>query len=161
MLAVLQALLTKSYAMKILPQSLLLSFLIVCLSISVSCSEDEPPIVEDPEGGVLGFWNSATSTGASFSLSVSSVLQETDGVYAGPFFISNNFKPAFGSTNDGSISFRVINDSIFNFFYDDTIPGCTGTFTGEGIINSEGNFFITFTGTDCDGFHNGTIVLKK
>lgn len=138
-----------------------LPFLITVLLFGISCSEDEPIVFEDPDGGVIGFWNSSTSTGASFNLSVSSVLTETDGVYAGPFFISNNFMPQFGSNNDGSISFKVVEDSIFNFFYDDTIPGCTGTFTGEGIINSEGNFFITFTGTDCDGFHNGTIVLKK
>lgn len=138
-----------------------LSFLIAVLLFGISCSEDEPTVSEDSEVRVSGFWNSSTSTGPSFSLNVSSILTETDGVYAGPFFITSNYMAAFGSNDDGSIGFKVVEDSVLNFFYDDTIPGCPGTFTGKGIINDEGDFSIIFTGTDCDGFHNGTIVLKK
>lgn len=140
-----------------------LPVVIFVLLLGLSCSDHEPaPKVEELiEGGFTGGWKSTTSTGASFSLAVSSVLEDNNGSFYGPFFISNKFKPKYGQFDDGSISFNIRNDSIFNFNYTDTIPGCEGSFSGSGIVDSDGKYSITFTGFDCDGFHNGTLFLER
>lgn len=78
-----------------------------------------------------------------------------------PFFISSNFTPCCGEKNDGTISFKIEGNQILNFSYNDTIPDCTGVFSGTGTIDSNGNLEINITGSDCDGNHIATLTLIR
>lgn len=144
-----------------------LLFISSVLFLGVSCSEDEPVVEqENDDRFYIGRWNTEASNGASYNISISAILEGSVGEnglgsFNGPLFISNTWKPAFGSENDGTISFRVEGDSLFNFFYDDTIPGCTGTFSGNGYLSETGNYVIDIVGNDCDGSHSGTFTLRK
>ncbi len=143
---------------------------LVLLLIVLACggdSEDptvEPPIAKTLAGDYTGTWDSttpsATFSGVPVSARLTANAQET--TLSGSFFITSNFVPCCGSTNDGTIRLTIDGSSITSFTYADAIPGCTGNFSGTGEINSNtGALIISFTGTDCDGDHIGELVLTK
>ena len=45
--------------------------------------------------------------------------------------------------------------------FTDTIVDCEGNFSGDGMIDANGNFIIDFTGNDCDGDHVGQLLFIK
>ncbi|MEQ9425033.1 MAG: hypothetical protein RJQ09_11480 [Cyclobacteriaceae bacterium] len=144
------------------------NLLIVSLAAgSFSCGDDnEPdtptPTTETPDNRYAGLWNSKTESTQFNGVSISAILEVENNTYSGQFFISSNYTSCCGSgQNDGTISFIVEDDSVKNFVWNDIIPGCTGTFTGRGIVVREGSFKIDIEGTDCDGTHDGDITLSK
>lgn len=139
--------------------------LLITLSVSIlSCSESEEVTTELvlSEGNYKGAWNSSTPTATFSNVAISAKITEvSDGKYEGSFYISNNFTSCCGGTNDGTISFAISEEKISDFVWDDTIPNCTGTFTGDGAITSKNNLRINFTGSDCDGNHTGYFTLSQ
>ncbi len=138
--------------------------LLVTTTAILSCSEDE--VANAPltlsEGNYTGLWNSNTGSASFSNLKISARITEpTTGSFQGTFFISGNYTSCCGGVDDGTISFRVSDTNIADFVWDDTISGCTGTFSGSGAITAKDALRIQFTGTDCDGNHTGSLTLSK
>ncbi len=147
-------------------------FLLCMLIVSLGCGSDDtvdntpdPEVEEDTGlvGDYKGTWNSTTASASFTNIGISARLEEvSEGEFRGPFFISRNFTSCCNSgDNDGIISLTVEEDSVTSFRWDDIIPGCTGTFVGSGLLVNEERFVIEITGRDCDGDHEGSIVLTK
>jgi len=146
-------------------------FLIVAILFFTGCGGDsddpinvKPPVATTLAGDYTGSWSSTTPSetfsGVPVSARLTANAQET--TLSGSFFISSNFVPCCGTTNDGTIRINVDGNTITSFTYADAIPGCTGNFSGTGEINNNTKaLVIDFTGTDCDGDHVGELVLSK
>ncbi len=122
---------------------------------------DDSPIL----GKYVGSWNDNLFT----NIDVSFILESQNGNrVTGPFFISTNFRPAWGGEeNDGTITIDLneegSNEIIFRYNQDlpDYMGGCPGLYVGEGSFSSM-RINISFTGDDCDGFHeNGSIRVDR
>ena len=144
----------------------------ILIGVFFACSDGDDPEVMDESpnesfdgygGDYVGLWNSTTEMAVFTDVSISARVNEaSEGLLVGDFFISSNFTSCCGSgSSDGSVTIRLSQDSVTSFRWSDTISGCTGTFTGSGIIQDSARFVIDIVGTDCDGDHVGTIVLNK
>lgn len=166
--------------MKANKQSLLIGInsllLILWATFLVACeSTDEPAVTEEPmdelpveihtfeAGNFEGIWNSGTATATFEGLSITARIQiENDSLATGELFISSNFTSCCGSDgSDGPISFKVVDNNVKSFIWDDRIPNCEGTFNGSGKLLANNELEVTFTGTDCDGNHTGSLTLKR
>ena len=149
--------------------------MIFLIAVTACGGDDDSSSQEDMEqeqvdvsldGDYVGAWVSSTSTGASFDVAVSSRLSFSGSDMnrlTGPFFISSNFTVCCSSgDNDGTIIIELDGDTITSFRYNDVITDCSGTFLGEGEIRSSDRaLVVNFTGSDCDGEHDGVITLRK
>lgn len=151
-------------------KSLCLVFWMSFIAACQEAEEPEPPeeVVEEPvqiykldEGDFLGVWNSRTSTVSFNGIAITARINiQGDTAVMGDLFISSNFTSCCGSENsDGPISFKVKDNAIQNFVWEDVIPNCEGTFSGSGRLRGDNNLEVTFTGTDCDGNHTGSLTL--
>lgn len=106
-------------------------------------------------GSYTGTWDDTLFGTTSISIIFTNLVNDT---YRGPTYISSNFSPAYGGDDDGKTTIVVENNKIVSFRYDQFAPnykgGCSGTYRGEGTINSEFGINVDFTGNDCDGFHD-------
>ena len=150
---------------------LLRTLLLLLFPVLWSCGDDDddndtddmdPKNLVITEGDYVGRWVS-TADVQSFNVAISAKISEaSSGKFSGQFFISSNFTSCCNSgADDGTITFNVSEDKISSFIWDDVIPNCEGTFTGEGTIIGEDSFRIDFTGNDCDGDHTGSLTLSK
>lgn len=139
---------------------LLFSMASVCI---LSCSaKDDTNTALLSAGNYKGLWNSSTSTATFSNLAISAKISVVSpGKFEGSFYISDNFTSCCGGANDGTISFTINEEKITGFVWDDTIPGCTGTFTGSGTITSKNTLRIEFICNDCDGDHTGYFTLSQ
>lgn len=155
----------KQLIKKTLVVSFLSLFFIGCSKSddSDSPNEESAKIFSLQAGNYTGLWNSTTPSATFTNLPISARIVETSsGNFDGEFFISGNFVSCCNSgANDGAISFSIDENDLSSFRWDDIIPNCTGTFTGNGKLTNENAFNVSFTGTDCDGSHTGTIRLSK
>lgn len=137
-----------------------------------ACSKDKE-VVEPAEAQFeyVGNWLGNWSDNLFQNIPVSVKVRETStNAYLGDFFINNSgnaaYTPAYGTINDGRITFETKGDSVLNFVYLQDAPtyknGCPGTYKGSGIINRTLNrLVIDFTGNDCDGFHeDGKMIFE-
>jgi len=148
-------------------------FFLTLFILTTSCKSDDDSSQEEQQqeegliGNYSGTWNSDTSTGATFTdfaITVKITGESMSGdetVLSGEFFATSSYVSCCGSENDGTMVFRILNDEIISFNFNDQIVDCTGSFSGTGIVNSIGAFVIDFTGNDCDGDHVGQIIIKK
>ncbi len=148
------------------------SLLVAIIFVLGACGGDEAvaPVTE-AEFAFIGNWEGVWSDDLFQSVPVSTKVRQigTDS-YLGDFYYNNNgnasYTPAFGGTTDGRMTFETRGDSLLNFVFNQATPdykgGCPGTYKGAGAIDRTLNrLVISFTGDDCDGFHdNGTIVFK-
>lgn len=149
------------------------STLLVALILIVSaCGGKEviDPVLE-AEFTFSGKWLGTWSDDLFQSVPVSATVREIGpNNYIGDFFYTNNgnepYTPAFGGSTDGRMTFETKGDSLLNFVYNQVAPeyrgGCPGIYEGAGAINRNLNrLVISFTGNDCDGFHdNGKIIFQ-
>lgn len=144
-------------------------FILACLFI-VSCAktEDQEEIEEEIfiglEGKYGGGWTSVTESTSFTDYPVTAIFRysnESQTMMTGEFFATGNFTSTSDLDNDGTMTFTLDDDVINNFYFDDKIVGCEGIFRGQGIVTSEEDFEIEFTGTDCDGTHSGTLIFVK
>ncbi|MDT0605572.1 hypothetical protein [Croceitalea rosinachiae] len=131
--------------------------------VSETPEDPEVSIFNLEEGNYRGLWNSSTSTATFTNLAISAKIEESStGMFEGEFFISDNFLSCCNSgPNDGTIRFRVSENTLEDFEWDDIIPNCNGTFEGNGELVDDNSFSIDITGLDCDGNHTGTIILSE
>lgn len=153
---------------------LTMSRFFICITLFfmiISCSSEEEPatVMEDPdfafEGNWLGRWSDSLFPNVVASARVRS---GGNNQYSGSFYYDTTgggpYKPCCGAATDGSISFEVEGDRVINWLFIQNAPdymgGCPGRYEGEGTLSADRkNLIITFTGDDCDGFHdNGRIV---
>ncbi len=153
---------------KLLRHTLVLALLFVALTSCGDDDDDDDNNNDDQnltlsEGDYTGIWNSTTASASFNDIAISARISEVSpGTFEGPFFISGNFTSCCGSgANDGTISFTISDETVEGFEWDDIIPNCEGTFNGQGVITAEDAFRISFTGTDCDGDHTGSLILSK
>ncbi len=114
-------------------------------------------------GDYKGLWNSKTINRTFENLPISATIKEVGrGKFEGLFFISNNLTSCCNSgESDGTISFTIEKGVINDFIYNDIIPNCNGSFTGNGKIALKNLILVHIQGKDCDGNHTGTITLSK
>lgn len=150
--------------------SLLFVFILI---LAAGCGEDDTPEmeVEEPpfeyEGKWLGRWSDSLFSFLNVSAEVRSRGNDQ---YIGDFYYNTMgnaaYTPCCGGPTDGTFTFTLDGDQVLDFEYRQNAPdyrgGCPGTYTGEGEFNESINRLIfTFTGTDCDGFHDeGQIVWE-
>lgn len=142
-------------------------FLISACSGAEAVVEPEENLQFEFSGNWLGTWSDNLFQGINVSVKVRESIPNN---YAGDFFINNSgnaaYTPAYGDKNDGRITFETKGDSVLNFVYLQDAPtyknGCPGTYKGAGIINRNLNrLVISFTGDDCDGFHDdGEMIFR-
>ena len=157
---------------KILFSSIRVTLCLAFISFAViSCSSDEAPI-ENPEpeveetlvGSYNGTWNSTTPsvtfTDFPISFEFTNVNPDETSISA-VFYAGLNLTSCCGSANDGTASIGLNGNEITSFSLTSTVVDCAGTFTGSGTIDSQGNFIIDFTGSDCDGDHIGQLRVRK
>lgn len=148
-------------------------FLCISLILFFSCSSNDDDNTEEEqkeevqeitlEGDYSGTWNSTTDmdiTYTNFAISAKFIFSNTDKTrLSGEFFAGSS---SFGD-NDGTMLINLDGDSISSFSFNDTLIGCTGTFTGNGSITSKDPYTlqIDFTGNDCDGNHIGQMIFKR
>jgi len=114
-------------------------------------------------GSYAGTWSDTLFGSVSVSIIFANVKNDT---YKGPTYISGNFKPTYGGSDDGKTTIVVENNEIVSFKYAQFAPnyrgGCPGTYNGVGSIDSEFRINVDFTGNDCDGFHdNAQFSLRR
>ena len=148
------------------------TLLLVFIFMLNACSGEEA--VEAPTetpfafvGNWLGTWSDNLFQGIPVSTKVRTIGTDS---YQGDFFYNNNgnepYTAAFGGTTDGRMTFETKGDSVLNFVFIQNTPdyknGCPGTYKGSGAIDKNLNrLIISFTGDDCDGFHDdGKIIFK-
>lgn len=148
---------------------------IVCLCLFISgCSSDdgnEPvqmeddPVEESFTGNYRGTWNSVTPsiTYTDFAISARFVVSASNpNRIDAEFFATSNYTSCCSTNaNDGTMIINLDGDTITSFSFTDTIVDCEGSFSGDGMINANGNFIIDFTGNDCDGDHVGQLLFIK
>ena len=141
---------------------------IVTILFLTACSDgDVAPIIEEPvtlDGKYTGGWTSTTATVSFSSFPISAQLFTTGDKTSlnGEFFATRNLTSCCNSgNNDGRITMTLDGDIITAFSLNVIIPGCSGNFTGSGVIKPSGDLVIDFTGTDCDGDHIGQLVFSK
>lgn len=149
------------------------SFFILTLLIAFSCSSSDDsedtgdPVTADGfKGEYTGTWNSTTPsiTYSDYPVSITIEQERTSGgetTLSGPFFATASNVSCCGSTDDGSVVIKIVDNTIISFTFNDRIVDCTGNFTGSGRIESGGVLVIDFTGNDCDGDHVGTMRFRK
>lgn len=151
------------YAVKIL--SLTIGMCIIVTTYS--CKEEvEEPIVDLVfHGKYAGGWSSTATNGSVYNgIAASAIINEgINDIYSGEFFFTRNHRPCCGGDgNNGTIYFTMKDSVITDFQYSDTVPGCPGSFSGDGALTKEGKISIDFTGSDCEGKHSGgRLVLSK
>ncbi|WP_299680290.1 hypothetical protein [uncultured Dokdonia sp.] len=148
--------------------------LCLCLFIC-SCSSDdnnnepqqmeEDPVEESFTGDYRGTWNSVTPsiTYTDFAISAKFVVSAANpNRIDAQFFATSNFTSCCSTNaNDGTMIINLDGDTITSFSFIDTIVDCEGSFSGNGMIDANGNFIIDFTGNDCDGDHVGQLLFIK
>ncbi|MEM7375656.1 MAG: hypothetical protein AAF587_44095 [Bacteroidota bacterium] len=112
------------------------------------------------QGKYKGDWSDNLFSGIAISCSIEG---KGNALFRGPVYISGNFTPAFGATNDnGEIKMEIADDVISSFEFNQHAPdymgGCPGLYTGSGIVDDNFNLIINFTGDDCDGHHTDGIM---
>ena len=114
-------------------------------------------------GNYRGLWNSTTPsvTFTDFPVSAKFVVNADNTIINAEFFANSSLSANTTSGNHGTMVIRLDGKTITSFNFNDTIPGCTGSFSGSGTINSFGVFIINFTGNDCDGNHVGVLTFEK
>jgi hypothetical protein len=142
----------------------LLFFLV--LFLSAGCGGDDGPMIEEEEppfeyeGKWLGRWSDSIFSFINVSAEVTSVGNNR---YTGKFYYNTEgnaaYTPCCGGTTNGNFTFTREGDQILDFEYVQVAPeyrdGCPGIYSGEGSFNEGLNRLVmTFTGTDCDGFHD-------
>ena len=145
----------------------------LCLFIC-SCSSDdgnepvqmeEDPVEETFTGDYRGTWNSTTPTATftDFGISARFVVSASNpNRIDAQFFATTNYTSCCSTNaNDGTMVINLDGNTITSFSFTDTIVGCEGTFSGDGVINASGAFIIDFTGNDCDGAHVGQLAFTK
>ncbi|MBV6646656.1 MAG: hypothetical protein KI790_14460 [Cyclobacteriaceae bacterium] len=138
--------------------------------LMLHCKEDDGELKESEQKDTMdtvdltviryvgGWWSNPPTSNIYENYGVSAkITRRVNGVdWSGEFFFTDQFQSCCNSgENDGTISFKVENDSIKSFVYNDIIPNCNGTFRGEGTISTNGQLTIHFTGSDCEGEHQG------
>lgn len=127
---------------------------------SVTLTDDSPIL-----GRYAGSWNDNLFS----NIDISFWLNEQNGNrVTGSFYISSNFRPAWGGEeNDGTVTFLLNEDgtNTFSFQYNQDLPdymgGCPGLYTGDGEFSTL-SVSISFIGDDCDGEHeNGVIRVER
>jgi len=148
---------------------------IVCLCLFISsCSSDdgnepvqmeEDPVEESFTGDYRGTWNSVTPsvTFTDFPISARFVVSASNpNRIDAEFFATSNFTSCCSTNaNDGTMIINLDGNTITSFSFTDTIVDCEGSFSGDGMINANGNFIIDFTGNDCDGDHVGQLLFIR
>jgi hypothetical protein len=146
-------------------------FLVFPLITFQSCSDDDSSNEEEQEevkeitleGDYSGTWNSTTDmdiTYTNFAISAKFRFANADKTrLSGEFFARSSST----GDNDGTMLINLDGDSISSFSFNDTLEGCTGTFSGSGSITSKDPYTlqIDFTGNDCDGNHEGQLIFKR
>ncbi|MFY0600154.1 MAG: hypothetical protein JXR03_10825 [Cyclobacteriaceae bacterium] len=143
---------------------------LICVSTAtlvlsaISCSEDEKdtePVIEPFYGKYSGGWWSNAANGSVYeNIGASAIIDVGTGArWTGEFFYTRNYRSCCGnSTNDGTISFNLVDSVITSFRYSGTVPNCNGSFQGEGVVTPAGSIEIVFTGSDCEGEHEGGMI---
>ncbi len=115
------------------------------------------------DGRFIGTWDDNIYT----AFGITAELTFKGNLISGPFWYSSNFTSCCGGQNDGMISFKLQEDQISTFRYDQRLVSfmggaCNGIYTGEGVLENLTDLVINFSGDDCEGPHtNGRIVLRK
>lgn len=114
-------------------------------------------------GDYLGKWNDNIYTDFPITAKITNV---NNNFASGRFFYSGSFSACCGGPDDGAISFRVEDQAITSFRYDQNLPtymgGCPGEYNGSGVIEDFSQLQISFSGTDCDGIHaGGKMILSR
>ncbi len=149
-----------------------LNVLFVCVFsvVAMACADDDPdPVVQETDsiaGKYVGGWTSDPPTPNEYkSIPISVILTQAEEAshYEGEFFFSGSFTPCCGGAdNNGTVGFVIEGNEISSFVYNDKIPGCPGLFKGTGTVESDGRLLISFTGSDCEGEHEGgQLFLRK
>lgn len=149
---------------------------IICLCVCLfSCSSDdnnnepqqmeEDPVEASFTGNYLGTWNSVTPTITYTDFAISARFVESasnpNRINAEFFATSNYTSCCSTNANDGTMIINLDGNTITSFTFTDTIVDCEGSFSGDGMIDANGNFIIDFTGNDCDGDHVGQLLFIK
>ena len=144
-------------------------FFFLFLMLSCSSEDEQPMVMEDPDFSFEGNWIGRWSDSLFPTLVASAQVRKSGNTqYSGAFYYDTTgegpYKPCCGGSTDGSITFEVIGDNVTNWLYVQNAPdymgGCPGRYVGDGALSADRkSLIISFTGDDCDGFHdNGRLV---
>ncbi|MEO9966393.1 MAG: hypothetical protein ABJF11_11425 [Reichenbachiella sp.] len=146
--------------------------IIFLASTFVSCGNEDgesDPVKEETEDISLeekysGTWSSTLPNKVYDKIAVSFILtpDEDSNTWTGEFFFTAGYTACCdGGKNNGTLELVIEDNVITSFEYDDTVPGCGGTFTGSGVVDGD-ILDIDFTGSDCEGEHTqGKMQLTK
>ena len=143
-------------------------YALITALILTGCTKEEKMMMEEEpitlEGDYNGIWRSTTQNTSFPGTVVTARLRYIDTqktILGGEFFVSGNFTSCCDSgDNDGTLLFNLDGNTITSFKYVDIIPNCGGTFDGDGSISEDNVINVSFTGTDCDGDHIGTLEFS-
>lgn len=148
-----------------------LLYAIFIFTICMSCSgeDDNPEVIEDPEFAFEGNWLGRWSDSLFPNIVASARVRKSGTTqYSGSFYYDTTgegpYKPCCGGTTDGTITFELDGDKVLDWLFIQNAPeyrgGCPGRYEGQGELSADRkSLIISFTGEDCDGFHdNGRIV---
>ncbi|WP_047547756.1 hypothetical protein [Psychroserpens sp. Hel_I_66] len=135
----------------------------------LSCNSDDDnnqvqPISTELEGDYVGTWNSVTPTTSFTDYAFSASLEIVDtNILTGSWYAIDSFEGCCSEgDDDGTITMSITGNTITSFLLEDIITDCSGTFTGDGFIRESDNaLVVNFTGTDCDGLHEGQMIFEK
>lgn len=133
---------------------LVLAALSLVLFLVISCDKN----VEEEISGVYS--GTASSNLFPGPYSVTFDLNEVDGTVSGSYYLSATDSAHFGGADDGSFRAELIGTTLKNIkvIQDLERIQCPGVFEGSGTIDIRtGRISISWTGTDCSGFHDGGI----
>ena len=156
--------------MKIKLNTFVLALVCLCfISCSSSDDSEDEIIPEQPvgfKGEYTGTWSSTTPsiTYTDYPVSITIEQERVSGneiTLSGPFFATGSNVSCCGNTDDGSVVIEIVDNTITSFSFNDRIEGCTGNFTGSGVVTSNGTLVIDFEGNDCDGDHVGVMRFFK
>ena len=99
--------------------------------------------------GVTGTWVGTYTTSLVDLTQITLLLTQSGANVTGTYLTETGFGGEGGGTYTGIASGDVITWTVNQT----TPPECTGTFSGTSIVTGN-TMSLTFTGTDCDGFHN-------
>lgn len=111
-------------------------------------------------GKYKGDWSDNLFSGITISCAMTG---NGSNVYRGPFYISGNFTPNWGATEDnGKVEMEIVDGEILSFEYSQVAPdymgGCPGLYVGTGTVDDNFNLTVNFTGDDCDGHHEDGVM---
>ncbi len=133
---------------------LVFAALSITLFLATSCDKN---IEEDISGVYSGTASSNLFPGP---YSVTFDLIEVDGTLSGSYYLSATDSAHFGGVDDGSFRAELMGTTLKNIkvIQDLERIECPGMFEGTGTIDIRtGRINISWTGTDCSGFHDGGV----